>query len=154
MLEGAQQRPADQVVAPEQILLAQLRALRLGEADAEQLARIVPLVQRLGGVDPVVALQADQRGVEHGGQRLARLGLADAGLALEQQRLGQPQAEEHRGGERLVDQVVDRAQAHAERLDVGHQVADLVGRLAGHARGRHAVACARSNARWQPSPQK
>ena len=70
MFERAQKRPADQIVAPEQILLAQLRSIGLGEADAEQLPGIVPLVQGLGGVDPVVALKADQRGVEHRGQRL------------------------------------------------------------------------------------
>ena len=103
----------------------------VGEPDAEQLARIVPLVQRLGRVDPVVALQADQRRVEHRGQRLAGLGLADPGLALEQQRLGQPQAEEHRGREPLVDEVVDGGEPLGEHLDVWDQVADLIRRLAG-----------------------
>ena len=34
---------------------------RLGGADPQQLARVVPLVERLGGVDPLVALQPDQR---------------------------------------------------------------------------------------------
>ena len=110
MLERPKQRPADQVVGAEQVLLAQLAPARLRQADAEQLARIVPLVQRLGGVDPLVALQADQRRVEHRRKRLAGLGLADAGLAFEQQRLRQPEAQEHRGGQALVDQVVDGRQ--------------------------------------------
>ena len=39
-------------------------AARLGQPDAEQLARVVPLVERLGGVDALEALQPDQRGVE------------------------------------------------------------------------------------------
>ena len=37
----------------------------------EQLARVVPLVERLGRVDALVALQADQRRVEHGASALA-----------------------------------------------------------------------------------
>ena len=128
--------PADQVVRPEQVLLAQLLAARVGEPDAQQLARVVPLVQRLGGVDPLVALQADQRGVEHRGERLGRLGLADAGLALEQQRLGQASAEEHRRRQALVDEVVDAGEPLCQRLDVGHEVCELARRLAGH---RHVV---------------
>ena len=46
--------------------------VRVRQPDAQQLARIVPLVQRLGRVDPVVALQADQRRVEDRGERLGR----------------------------------------------------------------------------------
>jgi hypothetical protein len=83
VLERAQEGPADEVVGPEEVLLAQLLAARVRQPDAQQLAGVVPLVERLGGVDPVVALQADERGVEHGGERLGRLGLADARLALE-----------------------------------------------------------------------
>ena len=63
MLERAQQRPADQIVGTEQLLFAERRAAGLGEPDAQQLARVVPLVERLGRVDPLVALQADQRRV-------------------------------------------------------------------------------------------
>ena len=61
---------------------------------------------------------------------LRRLGLADARLALEQQRLRQAQAEEHRRREPLVDEVVDGAEPLRERLDVGHEAPDLAGRLA------------------------
>ena len=102
-------------------------------------------------VDPVVALEADQRRVEHRRERLARLGLADAGLALEQQRLGQAQAEEHRRRESLVDEVIDSGQALGQHLDVGYELPDLVGGLAGDP--GHA-ACWRSNACLHPSPQK
>ena len=140
VLERAQQRPPDEVVRAEQLLLAQRRAARVGEPDAQQLTRVVPLVQRLRRVDPLVALQADQRRVEHGGQRPGRLGLADARLALEQQRLGQAQAEEHRRREALVDEVVHAGQALGQRLDVGHEPADLAGRLARDLRRAHAAA--------------
>ena len=128
MLERAQERPPDQVVGAEQVLLAQRRAARVGEPDAEQLARVVPLVERLGGVDPLVALQAHERRVEHRRERLRGLRLADAGLALEQQRLRQAHAEEDRRREPLVDEVVDRGEPPRERLDVGDERAHLVGR--------------------------
>ena len=48
-----------------------------------------------------------QRRVEHRRQRFRRLGLADARLTLEQQRLRQAQAEEQRRREALVDEIVD-----------------------------------------------
>ncbi len=97
VLECGQQRPADEVVGPEQRLLGEVVAPRLGQPDPEQLSRVVPLVQRLGGVDPLEALQPDQRRVEQLGQRLGGLRLADPRLALEQQRLRQSYGAEQRG---------------------------------------------------------
>ena len=64
VLERGEQRPRDEVVGAEQVVLGEVVAARLGEPDAEQLPRVVPLVQRLGGVDALVALQPDQRRVE------------------------------------------------------------------------------------------
>ena len=130
VLERAQQRPPDQVVGAEQVLLAQLGVALVGQPDADQLARIVPLVQRLGGVDPLVALQPHQRRVEDRGERLRRLGLADARRPLQQQRLGEAEAQEHRGRQAFVDQVVDGGQALRQRLDVGDEVGDLVAMFA------------------------
>ena len=125
VLERAQQRAPDQIVRTEQGVLTQRRAARVGQPDAQQLPRVVPLVERLRRVDALVALQAYQRRVEHGGQRPSRLRLADACLALEQERLGQPQAEEHRRRKALVDEVVHGAEAPGQGLDVGHEPADL-----------------------------
>ena len=99
---------------------------------------IVPLVERLGGVDALVALQAHERRVEHRGERLGRLGLADARLALEQQRLRQAHAEEERRGEALVDEVVDVGEPAGERLDVRREHAHLVRRRAGDLARAHA----------------
>ena len=121
VLQRLQQRPRDQVVAAEQLLLGELVAARLGQADRQQLARIVPLVQRLGGVDAVVALQPDQRRVQHLRERLGGLGLADPGLPLQQQRLREAEAEEERGRQALVDEVVDVREPPRERLDVARQ---------------------------------
>ena len=50
----------------EELLLARASSrFDSGEPDREQLARVVPLVERLRRVDPLVALQADQGCVEH-----------------------------------------------------------------------------------------
>ena len=57
---------------------------------------------------------------------LRRLRLADAGLALEQQRLRQAQAEEHRRRQALVHEVVDAAEPLRQGLDVGDEIGELV----------------------------
>jgi hypothetical protein len=64
VLERRQQRAPDEVLGAEQVLFGERLAAGLREPDREQLAGVVPLIQRLGGVDPLVALQADERGVE------------------------------------------------------------------------------------------
>ena len=57
-------------------------------------------------VDALVALQADQARARDTGERLRDLGLADAGLALEQQRLLQRGREVDGGGEAAVGEVL------------------------------------------------
>ena len=151
MLDRLQQRPRDQVVGAEQVGLVDGRALRLGQPDREQLARVVPLVQRLARVDALVALQPQQRRLQHARQRLGGLGLADAGLALEQDRLRQPDREEQRGGEPAVGEVVDRVEPLQQVVDVGDEQAR--GRVGGHWRARNAPGSA-ANASAQPGPQK
>ena len=113
--DGAQQRALDEVLLGEQVVAHAVVASGLGESDRQQLARIVPLVQRLGGVDALVALEAHERRVERLGQRLGRLGLADAGLALEQDRLAQSDGAEQRGRQAGVGEVVDAVEGGAAR---------------------------------------
>ena len=86
----------------------------LGRADGEQLAGIVPLVERLGGGDALVALQAHERGVDRRGQRLRRLRLPDAGLALQQHRLAQSDGAEQGGRQAEVGEVVDAVEGGAQ----------------------------------------
>src|SRR5436309_731833 len=50
VLEGAQERPPDEVVGAEEVVLAERRAAGVGQPDAEELAGVVPLVERLGDV--------------------------------------------------------------------------------------------------------
>ena len=111
MLDRPQQRPLD-----EEPLLVELGlegvggpagglAAGLGGAQVEQLAGVVPVVHGLGGVDALVALQPDQLAAGPRRQHLGELGLADAGLALEQQRPLQLEREEDRRRQPFVGQV-------------------------------------------------
>ena len=83
----------------------------LAGLDGEQLALIVPLVQRGVLVEALVALQADQFGAVHGGERLCDLGLADARLAFEQQRALEELHQPQRGRDVAVGDVADRGEA-------------------------------------------
>jgi hypothetical protein len=67
-------------------------------------------------VDALVALQADQPRAGGGGQRLGDLGLADARLALDQQRLAQLGGQEDRGGQCAVGEVALLRKRLADRV--------------------------------------
>ena len=111
--DRGEQRALQQVALGEDVLLDRVGVLAdaFARLDGEELALIVPLVERGVLVEALVALQADQLGAVHGGERLGDLGLADAGLAFEQQRpleeLHQPQ----RGRDVAVGDVADGGEA-------------------------------------------
>ena len=72
MAQGAQDRPLDQVLLREHVVVAQPVVPRgFGEPDRQQLARVVPLVERLAGVDALVALEPNERRVERRASDLA-----------------------------------------------------------------------------------
>jgi hypothetical protein len=127
-----EQRPGQQVLLGEEVLVLDVLAGRLGEPDGQQLARVVPFVQRLGGRDALVALQPHQRGVERGRQRLGRLGLADPRLAFEQDRLPHPDGQEQRGGQLLAGQVAGRLQGRGKRADSWEPVFEIMCQRAAH----------------------
>jgi len=110
-LQRLQQRPAQQEAAREQLALVDAAG---GGAQRQQLAGVVPVVERLVDVDPLVALQPDQTRAAGRRQRARQLGLADAGLALQQQRLLQRGGEEDRGAQRGVGEVALRGQGLAD----------------------------------------
>ena len=87
----------------------------LERAQVQDLAREVPVVERLGGVDALVALQPDQRQVERLGERLGQRGLAGAGLALEQQRPLHPQRQVGDRRQLVVGEVAGRRPSRAQR---------------------------------------
>jgi len=90
---------------------------RLGEPDLDHLARDVPLVRRLRDVETLVALHAQQLGAEPACEALAELGLADAGLALEEQRAAELQAQVQRRGEAPVAHVLLAGEQGDDRVD-------------------------------------
>jgi hypothetical protein len=141
VLERLEQRPAQQEPPREQLALVDA-ALR--RAQRQELARVVPVVQRLVEVDALVALQADQARAGRAGQRLGHLRLAHARLALDEQRLAQLAGQEHRGGQGAVGEVPLLAQG----------LADRVRRRERPAQGATPAACSsarrvRTRARWR-----
>ena len=115
--DGLEQRPGEQERLGEDVLLDVLPLFAAGRLadplglDAQQLLLVVPLVEGLGLVEALVALQADQAGAGHLGHRLGQLGLAGAGRALDQDRLAQPLGQVDHAGDALVGQVADLSQA-------------------------------------------
>jgi hypothetical protein len=65
----------------------------------EQLLAVLPLVDGLGLVETLVALEAEQLPPRGCGERHRQLGLADAGRSLDEQRLLQPLGQEDRRGD-------------------------------------------------------
>ena len=107
--ERLQQRAADQEAFVEDVggkLAAVVHALRLGEPDLDHLAGVVPLVDRRGDVEALVALQPDQRPLQRRGQHLGDFGLADAGLAFAEQRAAELQRKIEDRGEAAVGDIV------------------------------------------------
>ena len=93
------------------------RVTGLEDADLEQLPRVVPLVHRVVDVEALVALQANQLGVERRREGLRDLRLADAGLALEEKRALQPQREKCRHRQRAVGDVRLRGERRLQIVD-------------------------------------
>ena len=87
MRQRLKQRPPDQEPFGENVA-AQLVAvgdpLGLGHADFDHLGLVVPLVDGVGDVEPFVALQPDQPGIQQPRHDVGDLGLSDARPALYQ----------------------------------------------------------------------
>jgi len=118
--DGRHERALQQELGAEDVVLDRVPAgaLRLG-LDAQELLAVVPLVQRLGLVEALVALQAHQPAVHVPRQRLGQLGLADPRGALDEDRLaelGGQEAHERRG---LAGQVAGGAESAGEVVDGG-----------------------------------
>ncbi len=99
--------------------------------DPQQLLLVVPLVQRLGLVEALVALESDEPGAGHLGDALGELGLAGSCRALDHDRLVEPVGEVHDAGDAGIGEVVDLGQARADSGDVfeavGHELFSLFG---------------------------
>jgi hypothetical protein len=86
--DGGEERSFEQVFFREDVLLDAVGGLAypLARLDGEELALIVPLVERRVLVEALVALKPDELAFVHASERLGDLGLAHAGLALEEKR--------------------------------------------------------------------
>src|SRR3954452_16366550 len=112
------QRTLEQELLAEDVVLHLLPAGALGPGlDAQQLLAVVPLVERLGLVEPLVALEAHEAAVEVLRQRAGELGLADPRRALDEDRLAQLGGEVRDERGRLAGEVADRAQAGVDVVD-------------------------------------
>ena len=109
LVDGLQQGTLDEELRAEEVNVGInpfIRAApRLHEPDLQQLPRVVPLVHRVVHVQSLIALQADEVGVESGGQRAGDFGFADAGLAFQKQRALQFQSQEDGNGQSPVGYV-------------------------------------------------
>ena len=79
--------------------------------------RVLPLVERLRLVEPLVALQADELVAERAGDHLGELGLADAGGSFDQHRLLQRRREVDDGRDGAVADVLLLAEALDHLVD-------------------------------------
>ena len=85
---GLQQGPLDEEPLAEQpgrCRLAVNVSAGFQQAYLQQLPGVVPLIDGVAYIQPLVALQAYEGSVEGGGQGAGDLGLADAGLSFEEQ---------------------------------------------------------------------
>ena len=98
----------------------------------KELARVDPFVQRLRGIDPLVALEADEARVEQVRQDLGDLGLADARLTLEKDRPAHVKSEMEGGPQAAVGEVRARLEGGDEVVDGGDR------RCPGHAKRLYA----------------
>ena len=108
MTNGFKQGTIQQKFIAEDGTLKQRTLLRLlfGHTNMQDLPGIVPFVQRRLCVQPLVALQTDQRRIEYAGQHFGNLRLAYAGFPFEQQRFFQIGGKLDGQGERPVGNII------------------------------------------------
>src|SRR5207244_1647750 len=113
-----QERAREQELLAEDVLLdlVPARLVRLG-LDAQELLAVVPLVERLGLVEALVALEADQLACGRARESLGELGLADARGALDEDRLAERHSEMRDERRRIVRQVRRPGQRRASVLE-------------------------------------
>ena len=105
--DGLEQRPFQQVFVAEQRAGQRFPVLGVHiHLNGQQLLLVVPLVERLAFVQPLVALQPHQFPVKGGGHDLRHLCLAHTGCALDQQGPAQLQGHVQHRRERIVIDIV------------------------------------------------
>ena len=123
---GSEQRTTDEEALGVELALEMLgRVARgqpngLGRPQVQQLPSVVPLVDGLRCVEPLVALESDQLTAGPAGQRLGDLCLAYPGLAFEKERALHPAREEHRRRQPCISEVALRRQGFGHLVHGAH----------------------------------
>jgi hypothetical protein len=123
VFDRLEERALDDEFRPEDLAqrVASRRTFGLQHTNLEHLLGVVPLVDCMVDIQSLVALKADQLGVEQGCHRLGNLSFADTGFAFQQQRLTEAQGEEQGGPQAAVGNIGAPAQGFldlVDRLDV------------------------------------
>ena len=118
----------------------------LGRLQMQHLPWIVPLVERGLRVEPLVALEADELGVQDAGEDLRDLGLAHPGVALDEERLAHLDREVEGGRHVRVGDVGLPLEGVHHRADRGFH------RLLSDAATKRSASC--RNFSRQPAQQK
>ncbi len=102
--DGLQEGTGEEELVGEDVILHRLPRLVVAPLglDAQQLLLVVPLEQRLGLIEPLVALEPDQPGARHLGHGLGQLRLAGAGRALHEDGLAEAIGQVDDPGDALV----------------------------------------------------
>ena len=116
MLNGLQQRAAQQKLRPEQLGFGGPLLARFCQPQVQHLAGVVPLVHRMMHIQAFVALQPDQVGLQQRSQHLGHFGFANAGFAFQQQRAVQAQRQKDGSGQAAIGNVHARAQRFLQRV--------------------------------------
>src|SRR5690242_1953683 len=120
VVDRVEQRPAQKKLGAEDLAFGSAPVLLLADqADVEELARVVPLVNRVREVDALITLETDEARAQHIGHDLGGFGLAHACLAFDEERLLQLEGQKYRRGERAIADVAAVAQAAFDVLDRG-----------------------------------
>ena len=96
-------------------------AFGFGDANGDHLRGVIPFVDRRGDVEAFVALQPDQPAAERGREHLGDLGLADAGLAFEENRPAHLEREVEHGAERAVGEIIGLGEEIDRGVDRGRK---------------------------------
>ena len=91
----------------------------LDHLGVEQLLGVLPLVERLGLVQPLIALQPDERPAQAAGHRLGQLGLTHSGRPFDQDRLVRGLGQKDDGGNRPGANVAGGLEGFVHVRDTG-----------------------------------
>jgi hypothetical protein len=117
-LQGLQQGPADQVGIGVDLTLEIARLTpTFSRTHVKQLRRVIPFVEGFALLQAVIALQPNETALQGGRQGFGQLGLAHAGLALEQQGPAQAQRQEHGRGQPTISKITGLHQGRKQVVD-------------------------------------